>query len=135
LGKCHERRHGGIFYSGDSAFNIDGAVTGRFPLPSGEDSRYISGIVTGAVGIRYLVLVTLIVTRSLKLLTHSAESQALHGRSQSLYSYRPSEAYVYRKHARKNSIKYKKNIATNTTGYDKETCLNMHKKRILLDNF
>ena len=41
-------------------------------------------LVTGAVDIRYLVLVTLIVTRSLKLLTHSAESQALHGSSQSL---------------------------------------------------
>jgi len=41
-------------------------------------------LVTGTGGIRYLVLVTLIVTQSLKLLTHSAESQALHGSSQSL---------------------------------------------------
>ena len=41
-------------------------------------------LVTGAASIRYLVFVTLIVTRSLKLLTHSAEAQALHGSSQSL---------------------------------------------------
>jgi len=90
-------------------------------------------LVTAAAGIRYLVLVTLIVTRSLKLLTRSA-AQALHGSSQSLYSYRPNEAYVYRKHARKNSIKYK-NIATNTTGYDKETCLNIHENVYYLITF
>jgi len=71
-----------------------------------------------------LVLVTLIVTRSLKLLIQSAVKRRRCTAVCKVYSYRPNKVYVYRKHARNNCTEYN-NIATSTTGYDKETCLNI----------